>query len=111
MTNLDFSEIETLEDTAQDLLIKSKTIFELKTIAIGDAGLSNLDDLSKSSQDIDKAIKVIGNVQCVIDIAAKLISLTTCITTGNLSGIAADIKDITTSVEILNQPPQPADSL
>jgi hypothetical protein len=94
IANLDMHQVQELSNKAQDLLIKSKTVFELATIQIADNAKNALDTLNKSSGDITEVIKTIKTVQTVIDITAKLVTVAGAVIAGDPLKIISSAEDI-----------------
>ncbi|RKR84128.1 hypothetical protein BDD43_4355 [Mucilaginibacter gracilis] len=98
IANMDFHEIQELTNKSQDLIIKSKTLYEMAAINIANDGKAALDTLAKAQDDILHAIKTIKTVQTVIDITAKLVVLAGAVITGNVATIVSTAGDITSSL-------------
>jgi hypothetical protein len=104
IANLDFHEIQELTNKSQDLIIKSKTLYETAAINIANNGKEALDSLANAQNDILNAIKTIKMVQTVIDITAKLVVLAGAVITGNVVTIVSTVNDIISSIQPGDQP-------
>lgn len=98
ISTMDYHEIQELSNRAQDLLIKSKTVYELANIQIGTDAQKSLDELNKAQGDITNVIKTVKLVQTAIDITAKLVTLAGAVISGNIGGILSSSNDVLTSV-------------
>lgn len=91
---LDFTEIHEMSNRAQELFLKSKVIFAKAVIELGNEANADLEALQQANDEIATAIKKIHNLQKVINLTAKLISLAGNVITGNLNSIPQSVKDV-----------------
>ncbi|MES2680034.1 MAG: hypothetical protein V4635_09125 [Bacteroidota bacterium] len=95
---LEYKEVKALSYQAQELLIKSKTLFELATIEIGVKAQDSLAELNTAQKDIVKTLKTIKSVQKAINIAGKLVSLSGALLSSDVAGVVSSVKGILTDV-------------
>ncbi|HEY4111241.1 hypothetical protein [Puia sp.] len=92
--DLDFHQVQELSNKAQDLFIKSKSLFALATISLQDDAKASLQSLSDASDKLNKAIAKLARIQKIVNIATDLVSIA-----GDV--LSADFKEIPGSVKSL----------
>ena len=95
---LDFHETLELTNSAQNLLLKSKTMFAQAAVEIGAEVAPALRRLTEATEAIDRAIKTIGDVQKVINIATQLVTAAGSVLSGDASGAVTAIGNVITSI-------------
>jgi len=100
IVDLTFEEVKDLSEESKNLLIASKTLYELTAIEIAENAKDSLKQLESATAEINKAIKTIKTVQKVINITAKLVVLAGTVATGNYTSIPGNVKDI---IEVIGE--------
>lgn len=95
---MDFHEIQELTNKAQDLLMKSRSMFAAAVIKIGKDTEPSVQKLFEAKQQIAHAIKTIKNVQKVIDVSAKLVALGGKALSGDAAGVISGVNEVLESV-------------
>ncbi len=94
-----YHEAQELNNRSQDLLIKSKTLYELSAIEMAEEGKSALDSLKQATAEITHSIRTIKTVQQIIDLSSKLVLLAGYLIPPNVnpSGVLSTVRDILNS--------------
>jgi conjugal transfer/entry exclusion protein len=100
--SLDFHQIQQMTNTAQNLIIKSKALFAQATILMETTIQDAIDGLSAASDDINKVIKKVANVQDAINIAGSLVTLAADILGQNFGSIPDDAQAIIDDIQSFN---------
>ena len=69
---LDFPHIQELLNKEQELAIKSKTLFVMAVVKIGEEAKNSFESLEDASQQIDEVIRKVEKIQDVIDFSTTL---------------------------------------
>jgi hypothetical protein len=96
---LEFTQIHELSNRAQELFMKSKTLFAMAVIELGKEAKEDLEELQQANGEIAKAIKQIEKVQKVINLTAKLIGVAGQIISGDLKSVPKSVKEVLTALQ------------
>jgi hypothetical protein len=91
---LEFTQIHEMSNRAQELFMKSKTLFAMATIELGNEAKKDLEALQQATGEIATAIKQIEKVQKVINLTAKLIGVAGQIIAGDLKSVPKSVKEV-----------------
>src|SRR5258707_15195316 len=92
--SLDFHQVQELSNKAQDLFIKSKSLFALATIALEADVSDSIKALQDASEKINQAIAKVGKIQKIVNIATDLVSLAGNVLDGDLKEIPESVKSL-----------------
>lgn len=91
--SLDFHQVQELSNKAQDLFIKSKSLFALATISLAAEIKDSLTTLQEAKDKLNEAIAKVKKIQKIVDIATDLVGIAGKILQKDFKGIPDAVKD------------------
>jgi hypothetical protein len=96
--SLDFHQVQELSNKAQDLFIKSKSLFALATISLPTEVRDSLTTLEEAKDKLNEAIARVKKIQKIVNIATDLVAIAGHILSTDFIGIPGAVGTLITDI-------------